>query len=506
MAEWHEVAFHMPKLETLTEIELENLFYTRDGIWSRTTKEAQQKFEVKKIDLNEVWASCAPDWECPGCNRSKTELFRVTKSEVLLAQLHSHHDHLMDYFQHALYEKLGKDWQNALPEGVRHLETLGSHLVARFERTRVCIDCNAADGTVKSRNRDIPKYFSFRPSEIRRFVTPTPNKEHSIDFERANDIFCQVREDFERRFVLLKSLVALALAGGMTRERGNLAEVEDPHSVRHLLYSRFARESPVSSVIHDEIRWFNACSISRDGTASRPKKKKVAVAPTEAEVAAYDGGGALDLWNAAPADWRCPACWRDRGEILRRSNNPRRLWSGRLVRHTEYILATPTKDENNNVLFDESVDRHEYHLICLDCSTILTGVKSRLPAVAALEPLFQLRDMAAVATAAPHLPHEVDWDAATERARASRPFVKMVASYQRHLNDAVACRAKYRSFLSRSGGDEERAWARLRFEYADEIKKGGYGDDLIVWLLSEADRIGIDEPYRHKPRDGAVAH
>lgn len=501
MAEWHDVAFHMPKLETLTEMELENLFYNRDGVWSKTTKDARGKFKVDKIDLNEKWASCGTEWECPVCGRSKTDLFRVTESGVLLAQLHDHHDHLMDYFRHALHEKLGKDWQALLPANTGHLEVLGPRLVARFERTRVCIDCNGADGTVKSRNREIPKYFSFRPSEIRQFVKPMPNIEHSIDFERANEIFREVRADFEQRFALLKSLVALALAGEMTSERGNLTEVEDPHDGRNLLYRRFARESPAYSVIHDEIRQFNACAISRDGTASNPKKKKAAVPPTEAEIAAYDGGGALDLWNAAPADWRCPACRRDRGEIMRRSNNPKRRWSGKLVRHTEYILAPLMKDESGNALFDDNVDRHEYHLICLDCSTILAGVKGRSPAIAALEPLFQLRDMAAVATATPHLPHEVDWDAAADRARASRPFVKMVESYHRHRDSAVACRAKYRSFLSRSGGDENRAWAKLRLEYAAEVQQVGDVDEMLHWLLSEADRIGIEDPYRRKPVD-----
>lgn len=508
MVEWHDVTFRVPKLGTLSDLQLEKLFYGRDGPWSETMKAAQLKFRVDKLDLEDNWASCTPDWACPACGRHKPDLLRVSDKGVLLARLEIHHDHLTDYFKSILHAQLGPQWRASIPPGTEHLEKLGSSLVARFEPTRVCIDCNGADATVKSRNREIPRYFSFRPSEIRQFVRPRPNGEHDIDFERANDLFRQALEDFGRRVALVESLATLTLSGGMTREAGNLPPpwLGDSTVVRNFLYDWFSRGCAQSSAIYDDMRQFEARSVSRDGTASNPKKKKVPIArPTDAEIVAYDGGGAPELWNAAPPDWQCPACGRDRGDIIRRSNNPKRPWAGKLVRHTEYILSEGVADEEDDFTVEAFVDRHEYHLICLDCATILTGVKGRSSAISASSAIFQLRDMAAVAKAAPNRSHEVDWEAAAERARASLPFAELVASYSRHLSDAVGCRARYRSYLARCGGNEKRAWANLRAYYADEGAEAGDTDEMIVWLLSEADRIGIKDPYRPKAGEDAAA-
>jgi len=498
MADWHDIKFALPKVATLSDRELENVFYDRDGTWSAAIKAARTKFGVEKLDLEENWASCDPSWTCPCCNRPKSELLRVSDKGVLLARLENHHDHLTDALADRLAAELGPQWRAAISPGSDHIEKLGSQLVARFEPTRMCIDCNGADGTVKSRHPEIPRYFSFRPSEIREFITARPNVEHKIDYKRANDLFLQVRDDFKRRFTLMESLVALALSGGMTREVGNLppAWLGGSTSITRYLYGWFSRGCADADMIHDELRNFEARSLSRDGTASNPKKKKAAIArPTDAEIAAYDGGGAPELWNAAPAEWRCPACKRDRGDILRRSNNSKRRWAGKLVRHTEYILAAA--DDTDEFDPTPMIDRHEYHLICLDCSTILPGTKARSSEISASSAIFQLRDMTAVAITAPNRSHEVDWKAAAERARASLAFARIVASYTTHLHDAISCRARYQIYLRRRGDDQQRAWADLRSYYAAE---GGDKDtdEMLHCLLMEAERIGIEDPYRRQ--------
>lgn len=501
MADWYDISFAVPKVATLSDRELQNVFYDRDGTWSAAIRAARTKFGVDKLDLEENWASCDPDWTCPVCSRPKSELLRVSSKGVLLARLENHHDHLTDALSDRLAAKLGPQWRAAIGPESEHIEKLGSQLVARFERTRTCIDCNGADGTVKSRHRDIPRYFSFRPSEIREFVTPRPNAEHQIDYKRANDLFLQAREDFERRFLLMESLVALALAGSMTREAGNLppAWLGGSTAITRYLHGWFSRGCADADMLRGELREFEARSLSRDGTASNPKKKKAAITrPTDAEIAAYDGGGAAELWGAAPAEWRCPACGRDRGDILRRSKNPKRRWAGKLVRHTEYILMAAADTEEFDL--DPMVDRHEHHLICLDCATILPGVKGRSSEISASSAIFQFRDMIAVATATPNQSHEVDWEAAAERARASLAFAKVVARYTAHLHFVISCRARYRIFLDRRAGDRQRAWADLRAFYAVD---GGDDDidETLEWLLMEAKRIGIEDPYRR--RDGA---
>lgn len=498
MVEWHDVAFGVPKLGSLTDEQLEGLYGDRDGPWSAAVKAALRRFDTDKLDLDDNWASRPPDWECPACGRHKPDLMRMSGSGVLLARLDVHHDHLTDYFKTILHAKHGPQWRVAIPPDSAHIEKLGSQLVARFEPSTVCSDCNSADGAVKARHRDIPRSFSFRPSEIRRFVRPRPNAEHEIDHDLAYSLFVEVRSDFERRVALIDTLAGILLAGDMTVEPGNLPSplAGNPMGILHQLHSWFLRGCDLSATIHRDLAEFEARSVSRDGVASNPKKKpRIVARPTEAEIAEYDGGGAADLWRAAPADWQCPACGRNRGDILRRSNNRKRPWAGKLVRHTEFILIDGSAEDEEFVV-DPYVDRHELHLVCLDCSTILPGVKSRWPDISASQAIFQFRDMIAVAQVAPNQAHVVHWAAAAERARASLPFRALVDRYWHLHNDAVRYRSVHRSLLAKCGGDEKRAWARLKSHFAEELDGMEDPDEHLDWLLTEADRIGIDDPYR----------
>jgi len=501
LVDWHVVEFGIPKLSSLTDEQLEGLYVDRDGRWSSAIRAAMRRFGTEKLDLDENWASRSPDWECPGCGRRKPDLVRLSSAGVLLARLDIHHDHLTDHLKSILRTKLGPQWRAAIPPDTAHLEKLGSKLVARFEPSTVCLDCNGADGAVKAKLREIPRSFSFRPSEIRRFVTARPNVEHQIDLKAAHTIFAEARLDFERRLGLVETLAAMTLAGEMTLEPGNQPSMlaGNPMGMYRHLHTWFLRECPEQhTTVSKDVEAFEARSVSRDGVATAERRKpRAIIRPTDDEIAAYDGGGAADLWQGAPPDWRCPACGRDRGDILRQSNNRKRPWAGKLVRHTEYIVTdSMPDDEDPEVSVDPFIDRHELHLICLDCSTIMAGVKSRWPDISASDALFQLSDMRAVATATPNQAHATDWAAAAERARASLPLADLAKAYWRHHNEAVSCRAIYRSFLTKCGGNKQRAWTRLSSYYADELAGLEEPEGWLDFMLSEADRIGIDDPFR----------
>ncbi|WP_421019744.1 hypothetical protein, partial [Klebsiella pneumoniae] len=83
------------------------------------------------------------------------------------------------------------------------------------------------------------------------------------------------------------------------------------------------------------------------------------------------------------------------------------------------ILIDGSAEDDEEFVIEPYIDRHELHLVCLDCSTILSGVKSRWPDISASQAIFQFRDMVAAAQVAPNQAHVVDWAAAAERARAS---------------------------------------------------------------------------------------
>ncbi len=123
-----------------------------------------------------LWKSLPDPWRCPGCNRTKYEILRWTrryyKSGVgkcpgymgWMAGLHRHHDHSQGYVDRS---------------------------IGRFPETVVCDQCNSSDGVAK-RQLSLPEGFSFSPSEIGEFITPTPHGKHSIDFERAQYIILRL--------------------------------------------------------------------------------------------------------------------------------------------------------------------------------------------------------------------------------------------------------------------------------------------------------------------------
>lgn len=374
---WREITFAVPDLTSFGDADLDRHFIRRDGAWSAATKAALARFGVDRLDLDENWASVGSDWECPGCGRRKAELFRLTGNRVLLARLDIHHDHLGDSLKARLRDEIGTDWARRIAPGVAHFRKLGSRMLARFAPTLVCLDCNVADGTAKMRLPDIPRDFSFRPSEIRRFITPVANGEHHVDVTAALQIFEAERADFEKRIRFLDMIFAIIANGEMLQEEGNLPPAEAPRPLGMLGYlhrSVLLSDPEGYSAISKDLEAFTMRSVSRAGVASNPAKRRLRAVkiPSPEDIAAHDGGGAADLWNAAGADWRCPGCDRAKAETIRSSNNPRRQWSGKLLRHTEFAVKDGYDEEDE---YGEWIDRHEIMLICGDCANILPAVK-----------------------------------------------------------------------------------------------------------------------------------
>ena len=115
-----------------------------------------------------LWDSIPENWHCPGCKRSKRDILRWTTrwykqgvGEVpdgyhgWMAGLHRHHDHS--------------------PNG-------------RFAEVVICDQCNSADGAAK-RRLELPRDFSFSPSEIGYFVTANAHDKHKLDFKKARRVY-----------------------------------------------------------------------------------------------------------------------------------------------------------------------------------------------------------------------------------------------------------------------------------------------------------------------------
>jgi hypothetical protein len=123
---------------------------------------------------HKLWKQLDDFWTCPACARSKYQIMRWTKRFInhydgtktsyfgWMAGLHGHHDH--------------------------GTHKNGYTAPARFEATIICDQCNSSDGIAK-RNLDLPKDFSFSPSEISAFVASRPHGRHKLDLNRARELY-----------------------------------------------------------------------------------------------------------------------------------------------------------------------------------------------------------------------------------------------------------------------------------------------------------------------------
>jgi len=91
---------------------------------------------------------------------------KVPPADGWLSVVNRHHDHVEDHFPGT----------------------------ARFPRTEICDLCNNADAAAK-RALGIPRWFSFSPEEIGRFVAATPHGLHVRDDETARVIFRAIHPD-----------------------------------------------------------------------------------------------------------------------------------------------------------------------------------------------------------------------------------------------------------------------------------------------------------------------
>lgn len=122
-----------------------------------------------------IWLQLNESWCCPGCLRPKLELLRWTmlyphrpyKHMGWAAGVHEHHDHGMDAFGGRFF--------------------CDSSYTPRFSPTVMCEQCNSADASAK-KALGLKSVFSFSPTEISRFITPTPHGWHILHYSVAEGI------------------------------------------------------------------------------------------------------------------------------------------------------------------------------------------------------------------------------------------------------------------------------------------------------------------------------
>ena len=164
------------------------------------------------MTTNALYEKPPQEWHCLGCGRSRSQIQRIGSSGDHVAKVVEHHDHIKDYTNASMREKFGADWISKVPPGIgEHLNRI-ERFVIGFSPTVICEDCNNAEAKAKQL-AGAQKFFSFAPSEIRRFISSSPNQKHVVDPHRVAQVCSDSKGRYALRIAVAERLYAEALSG-----------------------------------------------------------------------------------------------------------------------------------------------------------------------------------------------------------------------------------------------------------------------------------------------------
>ncbi|WP_291719546.1 hypothetical protein [Magnetospirillum sp. 64-120] len=294
-----------------------------DGVWATGLMKAVTDLGATGIEINEWWASLAPDWICPCCQRPKAEIVHLSDG-VLIAKAVEHHDHFTSYVSRSFTRDLGAEWGKNKP----HLQDIQRQITdafSAFSPVMICESCNQADRDAKAivgRLLKVPKdeleYFSFSVDEIRSFIRPAGNRHHVPDDEKVVDVFEKKRKREVLRFRIetVDQQVRLAVQDVHWRS-------PESHPSGGDLYEGtwdVLHELGMTPGGNFDLLEFSATT--RTGTMPantwRRNRDRRTAAPSEAKIKEYLA--ARPHLSDLGATWRCPCCNRSLSAIIRMNN------------------------------------------------------------------------------------------------------------------------------------------------------------------------------------------
>lgn len=302
-------------LESLKDRDLEGI----DSEYTFSTRTLVQAFNADGAHLNRWWVMTPVSWLCPCCKRTKGEIVRLNKNNYLTCQLHEHHDHMKDVVKE-LFERISIE-QNVIvaDELSEKFAIKTAFSLSAYDNTVVCFDCNKADADAKKIVK-AHKYFSFSPKQISEFLVVTPNEEHKIDPNKAQNVWQKAKPVFEERLQMAESFARIA------------AEKKDwyqPSDDTARLIERRARWR----FEWNEVTKFNKYEPERVLYRPEPFKGKnsswrekinpqTRIKPSNKQLE-HLASTRGKYWNRYDQNWQCPCCSRDKLSCVRPSKkNP----------------------------------------------------------------------------------------------------------------------------------------------------------------------------------------
>lgn len=489
------LTFPRPSLLEDKDMELHFPYY--DGRWSSQIKHAVEFHGASGLDLNNNWAMIHQDWSCPVCRRSKWDILRLSKRNILLAKLELHHDHITDQITKVVADLHGEDWrENFLKDSPAMLDKI-EELIRRFDLSLICSECNAADGKVKTKFKDIiDSSFSFTAFEISKFINSKPHGDHKIDYDSALELWKSLENGFHSRLHLRDLLISELSKGHLSIDRiGTIsnARFNDLRYPSILLVNKFYRteanteRTDFLSKFESE---FLARSTSRDSAAltkSTRLKTNSSIEPSDSEFENYFDPVSEKRWRETTNEWTCPCCQRSKREILRKSNKGK--WTGSLRSISEFIEE---RDEiaiiNRKILFPEYANRRWISgfseiLVCADCAAITTQLMQMDRTQASPYLTLDERRECLEATT-PHGRHKIDFETAKNYAMQNSDFESASAALSSFK--ILMSRFEYTSeTMSEVGHTQDEILAQLChfLEVHHNILGQSFQVYLVEWLL-----------------------
>jgi rubredoxin len=285
-----------------------------DGKMSPLSKELLKHFKAKGVDMTSWWAMTPSGWTCPGCGRVKKDIARLNRNGDLMCRLVEHHDHTQDLLAKRFSEISSSQSAVLADKTAENFAKRSATMIAAYENTIVCDDCNSADAKAK-KLVGTEEFFSFSPQEIRRFVIATPNKPHEINQDEAQKIWSTAKPIFELHLKIANRIAQIAATNEHWYQEGELAS--NPSSVRNKF--RITTHSYGVWDVLDELCGRRPSSSLVDASAWRKTVHRKFKKPTIRQIEHLAKVSHSDAWAKVPDDWACPACRRQKSKTVRLS-------------------------------------------------------------------------------------------------------------------------------------------------------------------------------------------
>lgn len=294
-----------------------------DSEFTLNTRELVKRFGAKGVHMNRHWALRNFNWQCPCCKRSKSEIVRVNRHGDLSCQLVEHHDHTPD-----IAKQLFRDASSSKPIVVadqisKLFVTKISTAFESYPRTVVCVDCNNADTKAK-KAANAHMWFSFSPKDIEAMIDVSENCEHTVNIEKAIEIWNVKKDTFYRRIDLINEFIQVAANKDDWYEPGKISykDFSDiiyiPLKIRSWLYTR---------------KNYSENSINNNNEWRTKPKKKITIVPSK-QMIEFAKKTSSYPYHSISDDWYCPICDRSLDEAFQLSNNKK--WGTKLHSATFY--------------------------------------------------------------------------------------------------------------------------------------------------------------------------